>query len=362
MGQHAANWAEMYDSVSGDLPAEDMIAIVVRETGARWGALAVEDDDGATVIANATYPTFSSQYSSYYAERDPWRLKRPRAFDRMVDSRSFLSPSDVANSELYNDLLRPNGIEIGANLVGATRINGHEAVLGLGRDAREEQFSEQQLQIAESALPHLRRIIRLKKMVKGLTDESAFAVAGLDALSLGVMRLDATGRVLFQNDRAEAVLNRSDGLLVRGGRLVAIEANADQSVQKAIALASNRAGEISSLVLAPRQTEATPYTLMFAPISRGGQTQVLLVIGAPDFHAGMQRAQLAKVFRLSNSEVELAIALSEGQSLAEFAAYRGNSINTLRVQLRSMLRKTNTARQAELVALIARLPPVRMDL
>jgi DNA-binding CsgD family transcriptional regulator len=58
---------------------------------------------------------------------------------------------------------------------------------------------------------------------------------------------------------------------------------------------------------------------------------------------------------------DLAMGLLEGRTLAEIALARHASINTLRVQLRSVLKKTGASRQAELVALLARLPVLQLE-
>jgi DNA-binding CsgD family transcriptional regulator len=58
------------------------------------------------------------------------------------------------------------------------------------------------------------------------------------------------------------------------------------------------------------------------------------------------------LFDLTAAESRLVCALAEGRNLGEIAAEAGNSIHTVRTQLKSALAKTGTARQAELVALL----------
>jgi DNA-binding CsgD family transcriptional regulator len=64
---------------------------------------------------------------------------------------------------------------------------------------------------------------------------------------------------------------------------------------------------------------------------------------------------LRAAFGLTQAEADLAVALCAGASLAEFAAARGSSIHTARTQLRALLGKTRTDRQAELVGLLTAL-------
>ena len=60
-------------------------------------------------------------------------------------------------------------------------------------------------------------------------------------------------------------------------------------------------------------------------------------------------------YRLSPAEAELLQALMRGQTPQDFADARGVRISTVRTQLSSLLFKTRTQRQQDLVALVARL-------
>src|SRR5262245_5458779 len=64
---------------------------------------------------------------------------------------------------------------------------------------------------------------------------------------------------------------------------------------------------------------------------------------------------LQRVFDLTNAEVRLAQGVARGDSLEEVAARLGIKISTARTQLASIFAKTQTRRQAKLVALLGRL-------
>jgi len=63
---------------------------------------------------------------------------------------------------------------------------------------------------------------------------------------------------------------------------------------------------------------------------------------------------LQKIFGLTASEARLAVELACGKSLEEIAEATQITVGTVRKQLGSVFGKTNTKRQAELVALLAR--------
>jgi DNA-binding CsgD family transcriptional regulator len=65
-------------------------------------------------------------------------------------------------------------------------------------------------------------------------------------------------------------------------------------------------------------------------------------------------AALQTMFGLTAAEAQLALAIARGETPAGVARTRGVALATVRSQLASVLGKTQTRRQAELVALLAR--------
>ncbi len=65
-------------------------------------------------------------------------------------------------------------------------------------------------------------------------------------------------------------------------------------------------------------------------------------------------ATLQKIFGLTPAEAKLTILLAQGETIAEIAGTNGVSMATARKHLACVFQKTRTHRQAELVALLAR--------
>ena len=72
---------------------------------------------------------------------------------------------------------------------------------------------------------------------------------------------------------------------------------------------------------------------------------------------GPREHWLCQWWGLTNAEAELTVKLARGQSLEAIAAERGVALSTARSQLRSVFGKTQTKRQAELVALVLAASP-----
>jgi DNA-binding CsgD family transcriptional regulator len=65
-------------------------------------------------------------------------------------------------------------------------------------------------------------------------------------------------------------------------------------------------------------------------------------------------ASLEQLFGLTRAEARLAVQFASGCTPAHIAAENGLSLATVRSQLASVFAKTQTSRQTELVALLAR--------
>jgi DNA-binding CsgD family transcriptional regulator len=65
-------------------------------------------------------------------------------------------------------------------------------------------------------------------------------------------------------------------------------------------------------------------------------------------------AALQRIFKLSPAEVKLALCIFRGETPTEIAANNGVKLATVRSQLASIFNKTQTKRQSQLVALLAR--------
>jgi len=64
---------------------------------------------------------------------------------------------------------------------------------------------------------------------------------------------------------------------------------------------------------------------------------------------------LREIFDLTSAEVRLAQRMAQGESLAEIAHALDIKMSTARTQLASLFAKTNTKRQAKLVAILSRI-------
>ncbi|MBU7590616.1 MAG: helix-turn-helix transcriptional regulator [Sphingopyxis terrae] len=69
--------------------------------------------------------------------------------------------------------------------------------------------------------------------------------------------------------------------------------------------------------------------------------------------------RVAQWYGLTPAEARLAVWLAGGESLQDYAELRDVSLNAARFILKGIFRKTDATSQAQLVAMLARLPTLR---
>jgi DNA-binding CsgD family transcriptional regulator len=182
----------------------------------------------------------------------------------------------------------------------------------------------------------------------------------LEASGRAVLGLDACGRVLAVSQAAErhlgAVLRIRNGALEIGDPALRprLSALVDAAIKHdpgrpngmppplGIRLGSGRMLHIDVLPLPP---DVTPPRRIVA----------LLFLRETGDGGGSLAETLRQRFGLTPAESRLALALADGMGLREAADRNGVRLSTARVQLKAIFWKTETHRQAELVALLARL-------
>jgi DNA-binding CsgD family transcriptional regulator len=103
--------------------------------------------------------------------------------------------------------------------------------------------------------------------------------------------------------------------------------------------------------------EAMPVTSFGSDVFGDGRAILLLT----DLTVPLVTDQtlLAVVFGLTAAEAKMASRIAQGNNIDEAARAVGVSRETARTQLKAVFQKTSTKRQAELVAVLGRLRPVR---
>lgn len=308
-----------------------------------------------------------ASYETYWRERDPRFALGNAHVGRVLSDVEHLEPAAFERSEIYNDFLEPFGVRY--TLFGQLGLgDGLAAAQAFMRDRSEGPFEAEQIREVTLLLPHLRRALDLRRLVQRCQDQLADLRAALDLVPTPLAIVDDTGRVLCASASAERLLGAGDGPRIRQQRLSADLARTAREIGAAItraasfADASRRATEpfvVPPVVEIPRM-HARPLGLVFLPLrprnalrdAGDARGRVLVVFDDPEASVELDPTVVRELYPLTPTEARLAVALANGQSLADFARERRCSAETARTHLKRVLEKTGTHRQAELVRVL----------
>lgn len=309
-----------------------------------------------------------AQYEAYYSAQNPWTPFWKNAQTMRVYASDVAMPSSLfERTEFYNDWLCPMKAQ---SAIGAKIFDEGDrlAMLALHYEpALADRYNRELLAVVSGIAPALRAAIALNRHVA--RDAAVFAKMGqvLDMLALPALVVDRCGTLRYVNTLGRDALDRRILFHGRGGRIRSSDDETgvrfDAAVARIcaggsdgtdIALRAPGGGVTAVLTLLPVSTEtlnAPNLAWLFAP----ERLALVIVRERTDDGGSPQTEILRRAFGLTDAESRLAARIATGATLESTADALGVSKETARSQLKQVFVKTDTHRQAELVALLARL-------
>ena len=183
----------------------------------------------------------------------------------------------------------------------------------------------------------------------------------LDCLGCAAILVDANAKVVGLNARAEGLLGTD--LVLRGGGVVASDPASDKLLQDLVRAALSCGPLTTNILLPPavvQQRDRRPIVVQALPSSgllgpAGQHTRAILLLTCLASAPEVPESRLILLFRLTPAEARIAAKLGTGEPLEVVADNLRISLGTARNQLKAVFAKTETSRQAELVALLWRI-------
>jgi DNA-binding CsgD family transcriptional regulator len=205
-------------------------------------------------------------------------------------------------------------------------------------------------QLFRLVCPHIARAVRLAIRPPKLSDDR-----------VALVTVNLSGAVVDRNERARTIIEAGDALTIEDGKLMPIDGRARQHFMRVLRdpLAPEVVRSTQGALRIPKANGRDSLLLAIEPLPRlptavaALQAAAIVRIVDPREHrkAGAIHATL---FGLTERELEIADLLLSGHSPESIGNVLEISPATVRVHLRSLFRKTDTARQSELVDLLVR--------
>lgn len=301
-------------------------------------------------------------YVGRYAPQSPWHQAalKPGRINRLWHISEDVADRAVLASEVWNDWIRPNGDDTFYTIGGVFDTPWGRGSVGINRGRSQGEFEQVSVERLVQVGGHLQRMLAIRGELAARRRECGTLRATLDTLGYAALHVRADGRVLALNAAAEGLLRRADGLLLAAGRLTAQEAESAARLA-AIVSAATRAcdpGAGATRVLRRDGSVACHVTVTpLVGVSTPSRALVLLREPVPA-DTSLDR-RLRALYDLSPAEAGIAVGLASGLTPRDVAVQRGVSEGTVRSQVKTLMAKLGVHRQAEVVALVVSLPPLR---
>lgn len=249
------------------------------------------------------------------------------------------------------------------------RGNGRQIVVEIRYDRHEPHADRDMRLQLETLTPHLIRALELGRIKRMPALEGAEGDAILEFLPLPAFALNSACQVRARNIKAEAMLRRMDSVVVGAdGMLHARDANLDLQMKSFTRSGGGEFRKASRCVMASRAADGRRLfaSLHSVPppwgrnvtcfdLSAEESWRCILVLDDASIPLSIDVDLLWKALGLTPAESELAESLLGGSTLGDCAAARSTSKQSMRNLLLSIMRKTDTHRQTQLVSLLTRL-------
>jgi DNA-binding CsgD family transcriptional regulator len=275
----------------------------------------------------------------------------------------FTTPDKMARHPYFQDFLAPHGLRWFAGV----RFGGGDDpwVLSMQRSIAQGPFSPREQQQLAALSVRLSGVAALARALGFARTEAA--LAAFEVTGSAIVLLDRCAEVVRINGAAQRLLGPD--LQITRKRLASRDRDANAALDRALhaLLWAQTASALMPPVALPR-TDKRPllaYPIRLSAVSADALSpcQALVVLVDLDARPQPPEHALRASFGLTAAEARLAMRIATGASLESIADEIGVAQDTARNQLKAIFAKTDTHRQAELVAVLARLlthsPPPR---
>lgn len=353
---------DIYEAASGDRDWMTVGTALFSFLGADAGTLRFHGLDGRSANVFQLSKPGEDRYTDHYLSIDPIRSAISRLRPERQGAAAVLVIDDLVDRHLYHrsrfylEFAKPNGQEhMLLGLVG----DREKTIVGFFRENK--PFGTEERTILSHLLPHLKRALQLRQKLHRSEFDVRLGFAAFEALPGSAVVVDGDCNVLFANASATRCLahrgwpialasvanrgctrlvvdNRGDGArlqaLVRGA---ACDGSSGAIRMECDALNSDRIGQFAAFV-SPLPLDVPAHVLV-----AGTGAPVLILINELSQPRAAAPSIFSDLFGLSAAEGAVAAALLGGQTAEAVARDRDVSLDTVRTQIRTVLRKTDAA-------------------
>jgi DNA-binding CsgD family transcriptional regulator len=315
------------------------------------------------VVQKGMRPDLANQYSEYFSKINPWAphwASKPTLSAFASDHEMPAARFD--RTEFYNDFLKVHGEIDSAAGIKIVADADRFAWLSVHYGANlADDYNELFPHILEKVAPAMRAALELQRLIQTRSEASPTIDALLDLIGQASFVVDGRARIVraAEEKAAHGEMYRNSG-----GCLRLRDPKADAALRAALDATCARCEPRDFCIPLRDPDGALVGTVSVFPLPLGfaddlawlfGSTRrALVILRTLQPPVGRLNRLLPEFFGLTAAETRVATRLFAGDSPREISEALGLTTGTVREYLKRLFEKTGTHRQAELVALIAR--------
>jgi DNA-binding CsgD family transcriptional regulator len=307
-------------------------------------------------------PRYLEIYAESYWRFDPMASLPFCEVEQIASIPELVPYDEFREGRFFREWVEPQGWIDAANAVLEKSVTSC-AYLSIIRSKARGMVDDEMRRCMALVVPHVRRAVLIGRVIDLKQVQAASFADALDGISAGLFFVDADAHVVHANIAGHAMLDAGDVLRRVDGRLVAIDAQVDQSLREAFLAAASGDGAlgIKGIATPLRSQNGEPYTAHVLPLTSGerryaGRTAsaaAALFVRKAALTTPSPPEVIAKSYRLTPTELRVLLAIVDVGGVPEVAEALGVAESTVRSHLGRLFEKTGAKRHADLVKLVA---------
>ncbi|MDH5518524.1 MAG: alpha/beta fold hydrolase [Gammaproteobacteria bacterium] len=220
-----------------------------------------------------------------------------------------------------------------------------------------EQQSPSELgEVNDVLIEHFARALKIAKRLIDIDEQHEVVFSVLDRLPIALVLVDKNSRLIESNALADELLKQGEGLSQQSGCLRASSYNQEKLLKAVRQMAKHDPATSRGQALVMNHEETQNSLMLFlAPVKNHGnegKASVAIFIAHRKSQPLSLPGELSELYGLTEKELAVTSQLVRGLSVKEISEEASVSQHTVRSHVKSVMKKTQTSRQAELVSLV----------
>ena len=263
--------------------------------------------------------------------------------------------SDVLNSENKSLSVMPGITGKDTNKLNASISETLRSITNINEEETKNSFSEIG-EVNDLLINHFARAIKIAKRLVDVDEQRDIVLSLLERMPIALVLVNEKAHVIETNAQADEMLSTENGLTVKSNELNAGSENNIRLLKVIEDMSKHDPGLTrgQSLSLTNEKTQKN-IMLFIAPIKQYNSEQkasVAVFISQRKSLPLSLPKEFSGLYGLTNKELEVTEQLVRGLSINDISEKTNVTKHTVRSQVKSVLKKTDTSRQAELVSLV----------